>query len=73
MPRIGQGSGVIISDDGYIVTNNHVIADADDLEVTLHDNRTYKASVIGADPTTDLALIQIKEKNLAGSGIRQFR
>jgi serine protease Do len=64
MPLIGQGSGVIISDDGYIVTNNHVIADADDLEVTLHDNRTYKASVIGADPTTDLALIQIKEKNL---------
>jgi serine protease Do len=64
MPRVGQGSGVIISDDGYIITNNHVIADADDLEVTLHDNRTYKAIVIGTDPTTDLALIQIKEKNL---------
>ncbi len=62
--QVGQGSGVIISPDGYIVTNNHVIADADDLEVTLHDNRTYKASVVGTDPSTDLALIQIKEKNL---------
>lgn len=62
--RVGQGSGVIISKDGYIVTNNHVIDAADDLEVTLHDNRTYKASVIGTDPSTDLALIQIKEKNL---------
>lgn len=62
--RMGSGSGVIISDNGYIVTNNHVIADADDLEVTLHDNRTYKATVIGTDPSTDLALIQIKEKGL---------
>ena len=65
MPRVGQGSGVIISPEGYIVTNNHVVADADDLEVTLHDNRTYKATVIGADPSTDLALIQIKEKGLS--------
>lgn len=64
MPRVGQGSGVIISPEGYIVTNNHVVADADDLEVTLHDNRTYKATVIGADPSTDLALIRIKEKGL---------
>lgn len=63
-PRVGQGSGVIISEDGYIVTNNHVIADADDLEVTLHDNRTFKATVVGTDPSTDLALIQIKEKGL---------
>ena len=62
--RIGQGSGVIISDDGYIVTNNHVVADAEDLEVTLHDNRTYKATIIGTDPTTDLALIRIKETGL---------
>jgi serine protease Do len=62
--RIGTGSGVIISDDGYIVTNNHVIAKADDIEVTLHDNRTYKATVVGTDPSTDLALIQIKEDNL---------
>ena len=62
--NVGQGSGVIISKDGYIVTNNHVIANADDLEVTLHDNRSYKATVIGTDPSTDLALIQIKEKDL---------
>lgn len=61
---IGQGSGVVISEDGYIVTNRHVIADADDLEVTLHDNRSYKASVVGMDPTTDLAVIRIKEKDL---------
>lgn len=63
-PRVGTGSGVIINEKGYIVTNNHVIDYADDLEVTLHDNRTYKASVVGTDPTTDLALIQIKAKNL---------
>jgi len=63
-PRVGSGSGVIINDKGYIVTNNHVIANADDLEVTLHDNRSYKATVVGTDPTTDLALIQIKAKDL---------
>ena len=62
--RVGTGSGVIISDDGYIVTNNHVIAEADDIEVTLHDKRTYRATVIGTDPSTDLALLQIKEKDL---------
>lgn len=62
--RVGSGSGVIINEDGYIVTNNHVIADADDIEVTLHDNRTYKAMVVGTDPSTDLALIQIREKEL---------
>jgi serine protease Do len=63
-PRVGTGSGVIINSEGYIVTNNHVITDADDIEVTLHDNRSYKATVIGTDPSTDLALIQIKEKDL---------
>lgn len=62
--RVGTGSGVIISQDGYIVTNNHVIANADDVEVSLHDNRTYKATVVGTDPSTDLALLQIKEKDL---------
>lgn len=61
---LGTGSGVIINKEGYIVTNNHVIANADDIEVTLHDNRTYKATVIGTDPSTDLALIQIKETAL---------
>ncbi|MFA9370226.1 MAG: Do family serine endopeptidase [Labilibaculum antarcticum] len=62
--RIGSGSGVIINSDGYIITNNHMVEGADDIEVGLHDNRVYKAKVIGTDPTTDLALLQIKEKNL---------
>lgn len=57
--QMGLGSGVIISADGYIVTNNHVIDEAERLEVTLNDNRNYEAKVIGADPTTDLALIKI--------------
>ena len=62
--RVGTGSGVVINDEGYIVTNNHVIAEADDIEVTLHDNRTFKATVIGTDPSTDLALIRIKAEDL---------
>lgn len=62
--RVGTGSGVIINEEGYIVTNNHVIAEAEDIDVTLHDNRTYKATIVGTDPSTDLALIQIKEKDL---------
>lgn len=62
--RQGTGSGVIINSDGYIVTNNHVVADADEVNVTLHDNRSYQASVIGTDPNTDLALIQIEESEL---------
>ena len=62
--KMGTGSGVILNEDGYIVTNNHVVADADDLEVTLHDNRTFKATVIGTDPSTDLAVIQIKGAGL---------
>lgn len=64
IPRVGSGSGVIIHEDGYIVTNNHVIDGADDIEVTLDDNRVFKAKVIGTDPSTDLALLQIKEKGL---------
>nr|WKN36492.1 Do family serine endopeptidase [Tunicatimonas sp. TK19036] len=63
-PRMGSGSGVIISSDGYIVTNNHVVADADELTVVLVDNRSYTAQVIGTDPTTDLALIKIDEERL---------
>ncbi len=63
-PRMGSGSGVLINQDGYIVTNNHVIRDAEDVEVTLNDNRSYKADVIGTDPTTDIAVIKIKESNL---------
>lgn len=60
----GAGSGVIITTDGYIVTNNHVIEDASEVEVTLNDNRKYTAEVIGADPSTDLAVLKIKESGL---------
>ncbi len=60
----GSGSGVIISQDGYVVTNNHVIADAEKIEITLNDKRNYTAEVIGTDPTTDLALLKIKETDL---------
>ncbi|MBR5166453.1 MAG: Do family serine endopeptidase [Salinivirgaceae bacterium] len=63
MPIVASGSGVIISRDGYIVTNNHVIEGADALEVTLDDKRTFTAKVIGADPTTDIALIKIEGDN----------
>lgn len=61
----GLGSGVIITKDGYIVTNNHVIENADKLEVILNDNRTYEAKIIGTDEATDLALIKIDEKDLS--------
>lgn len=63
-PVIGTGSGVIISPDGYIVTNNHVVQDASKLEVTLNDKRVYTASVVGTDPSTDLAVIKIDAKEL---------
>ena len=62
--QVGTGSGVIISSNGYIVTNNHVVDQADDIEVTLHNNDTYKAKVVGTDPSTDVALIQIKADDL---------
>ena len=58
------GSGVIISEDGYIVTNNHVIEDATKLKVKLNDGRTFDAKLVGTDPTTDVALIKIDEKGL---------
>jgi len=60
----GTGSGVIISTDGYIVTNKHVVDFADELEVTLFDDRTFKATKIGIDPRTDLAVIKIDSDNL---------
>ena len=62
--REGAGSGVIISSDGYIVTNNHVVDGADELTVTLDDNREFSARIIGTDKKTDLALIKIDGKNL---------
>lgn len=61
---MGLGSGVIISADGYIVTNNHVVDGAEKLEVTLNDNKVYNATIIGTDPNTDLALIKIEAENL---------
>ena len=62
--REATGSGVIISSDGYIVTNNHVVDGADELTVTLADNKEYSARIIGTDNTTDLALIKIDGRNL---------
>ncbi|MCI6460538.1 MAG: Do family serine endopeptidase [Prevotella sp.] len=62
--KVATGSGVIISVDGYIVTNNHVVDGADELIVTLNDNTEYSARIIGTDKTTDLALIKIDGKNL---------
>ena len=63
-PQRGAGSGVIITDDGYIITNNHVVEGADKIQVHLNDNRAYDAKVIGRDPSTDLALIKIEAKDL---------
>ncbi len=61
---MGAGSGVIISQDGYIVTNNHVVSEAQEILVTLNDKRAYTAKIIGTDASTDLALIKVDEKDL---------
>ena len=58
-PRIGMGSGVIVSPDGYLITNNHVIEDADQIEVTTNDNRVFAADLIGTDPSSDIAVLKI--------------
>ena len=63
-PRQASGSGVILSDDGFIVTNNHVIDGATKIEVVLNDKRTYVAELVGTDPNTDIALLRIGEKGL---------
>lgn len=63
-PVTGFGSGVIISEDGYIVTNNHVIDGSDEIQVTMNDKREYEAELIGSDPTTDLALLKIDATEL---------
>ncbi len=63
-PSEASGSGVIISDDGYIITNNHVVENGDNINVILYDKREYKATVVGTDPSTDLALLHIEEKQL---------
>jgi len=74
MPRMprdhrtqGAGSGVIISQDGYILTNNHVVESAKEVTVTLADKKEYKAEVVGRDPKTDLAILKIEEKKLLPS------
>jgi serine protease Do len=63
-PRVGQGSGFIISEDGYILTNNHVVGQADRLDVTLHDGRVFEAKLIGTDKHTDVAIIKIEGDDL---------
>ncbi len=63
-PQMGSGSGVIISEDGYIVTNNHVVAGAEEIQVTLSNGREYIGSLVGTDPSTDIAVVKIDEKNL---------
>ncbi len=63
-PQVGFGSGVIISSDGFLVTNNHVIEGAQKIEVTLNDNHVYEAELIGTDPSTDIALLKINAEGL---------
>lgn len=63
-PQKSSGSGVIISNDGYIITNNHVVANAAEVEVTLNNEQTYSATVVGTDPATDIAVLKIEAKNL---------
>ena len=65
MPLIGSASGVILTPDGYIVTNNHVVKNAVEINITLSDGRSYPAKLIGADPLTDLALLKIDENKLS--------
>src|SRR6202140_1864176 len=64
MPEEGQGSGFIIDKEGHVLTNYHVIADARQVEVTMHNRKKYKATVVGTDPSHDLAVIQIKAPEL---------
>ncbi|MFM7700211.1 MAG: trypsin-like peptidase domain-containing protein, partial [Bacteroidota bacterium] len=63
-PQMGSGSGVILSGDGYIVTNNHVIKEADEIEVILNDKRSFNGKVIGQDPSSDLAVVKIEANDL---------
>src|ERR1700733_12623182 len=64
MPEMASGSGVIISNNGYIVTNNHVVDGADEVTVTLSNHKSFKAKVVGADPSSDLAVVKIDAQNL---------
>lgn len=62
--RMGSGSGIIITDDGYVLTNNHVIKNADEIEIVLNDNQSFKGKVVGTDSATDLALLKFEAENL---------
>jgi Do/DeqQ family serine protease len=64
IPSLGGGSGFIVSDNGYILTNEHVVGDAEEIRVYLTDGRTFNASIVGGDPTTDVAVIKIEEEGL---------
>lgn len=66
MPResVNSGSGVIISPDGYIITNNHVVANGEEIQVTMTNNKSFKARLVGADPVTDVALLKVEAENL---------
>lgn len=64
LPQMASGSGAIISEDGYIVTNNHVIDGADEITVTLSNRRSFKAKLVGSDPSSDLAVLKIEAKGL---------
>jgi S1-C subfamily serine protease len=73
--RIGMGSGVIVSPDGYIITNNHVIEDSKQLEVKTNDNKVYEAELVGTDPSTDIAVLKILDakKKLLLCSVWRFR
>ncbi len=73
VPQEGQGSGFVIDKDGHILTNYHVVADARQVEVTLHNRKKYKATIIGTDPAHDLAVIQIKASDLVPSVLGDSR
>src|ERR1700683_2135480 len=73
VPQEGQGSGFVIDKEGHILTNYHVIADARQVEVTLHNRKKYKATVVGADPAHDLAVIQIKAPDLVSAVLGDSR
>jgi S1-C subfamily serine protease len=73
VPQEGQGSGFVIDKEGHILTNYHVIADARQVEVTMHNRKKYKATVVGTDPSHDLAVIQIKAPDLVPSVLGDSR
>ena len=60
-PSLAQGSGFFISEDGYLVTNNHVVEDAEDITVTMEDGEKYPAKLVGTDPRTDVALLKVND------------